>query len=112
MLNFRILAAAGVSPAMLSQSDGTAMREGFRQFQMLTLQPVGKILAQQIADQLDVPGLAFSYNDLGGADLASRGRVFGQLIAGGVNIADAAEVAGLPISDTTPAPQPGATNDT
>ena len=109
-----ILAAAGVSPAMLSQSDGTAMREGFRQFQMLTLQPVGKILAQQIADQLDVPGLAFSYNDLGGADLASRGRVFGQLVAGGVNIADAAEVAGLPIENTTPAPAPapGATNDT
>ena len=42
---------------MLSQSDGTAMREGFRQFQMLTLQPVGKILAQQIADQLDVAGV-------------------------------------------------------
>ena len=74
--------------------------------------PLGKMLAQQIGDALDVDGLTFDFNDLGAADIAAKGRVFGQLVSNGVSIADAAEVAGLPISDTTPTPAVGPSNDT
>ena len=109
-----ILAAAGVPVTILSQSDGTAKAKDFARFLTLTMVPLGKMLAQQISDALDVDGLSFDFNDLGAADIASKGRVFGQMVSNGVNIADAAEVAGLPISDTTPAPAPavGATSDT
>ena len=101
-----ILAAAGVPVTILSLSDGTAKQKDFARFLTLTMVPIGKMLAQQIGDALDVDGLTFDFNDLGAADIAAKGRVFGQLVSNGVSIADAAEVAGLPISDTTPAPQP------
>ena len=101
-----VLAAAGVPVTIMSVSDGTAKKEDFRRFLHLTLQPLGRMIAQQIGDAIDVPDLAFDFNDLGAADLAAKGRVFGQLVSNGVSIADAAEVSGLPISDTTPAPQP------
>ena len=100
-----ILAAAGVPTTVMSTSDGTAKKEDFRRFLTLTMVPIGKQIAQQVGDAIDVPDLAFDFNDLGAADIAAKGRVFGQLVSNGVSIADAAEVAGLPISDTTPAPQ-------
>ena len=105
-----VLAAAGVPVTVMSVSDGTAKKEDFRRFLHLTLQPLGKIIAQQIGDAIDIPDLAFDFADIGAADLAAKGRVFGQLVSNGVSIADAAEVSGLPISDTAPVP-PGASND-
>ena len=107
-----IMAAAGVPVTIMSQSDGTAKAKDFSRFLTLTMVPLGKMLAQQIGDALDVDGLTFDFNDLGAADIASKGRVFGQLVSNGVSIADAAEVAGLPISDTTPTPAVGPSNDT
>lgn len=101
-----ILAAAGVPVTIMSVSDGTAKAKDFSRFLTLTMVPLGKIIAQQIGDALGVPALAFDFNDLGAADIASKGRVFGQMVSNGVSIADAAEVAGLPISDTTPQPAP------
>ena len=107
-----VLAAAGVPVTILSLSDGTAKQKDFARFLTLTMVPIGKIIAQQIGDALDVDGLTFDFNDLGAADIAAKGRVFGQLVSNGVSIADAAEVAGLPISDTVPVPQTGPSNDT
>ena len=106
-----VLAAAGVPVTILSLSDGTAKAKDFARFLTLTMVPLGKMLAQQIGDALDVDGLTFDFNDLGAADIASKGRVFGQLVSNGVSIADAAEVAGLPISDTTPTPAVGPSSD-
>ena len=95
----------------MSVSDGTAKKEDFRRFLHLTLQPVGKHHRRSNRRlPLDVPDLAFDFSGIGAADLAAKGRVFGQLVSNGVSIADAAEVSGLPISDTAPVP-PGASND-
>ena len=41
-----VLAAAGVPTTIMSTSDGTAKKEGFRRFLHLTLAPVGRIVAQ------------------------------------------------------------------
>ena len=106
-----ILAAAGVPVTVMSTSDGTAKKEDLRRFLHLTLQPLGKIIADQIGAALGVDDLAFDFNDLGAADIAAKGRVFGQLVSNGVSIQDAAEVSGLPISDTSPAPQPEPSSD-
>ena len=106
-----ILAAAGVPVTVMSTSDGTAKKEDFRRFLHLTLQPLGKIIADQIGAALGVDDLAFDFADIGAADIAAKGRVFGQLVSNGVSIADAAEVAGLPLSDTTPVPQPETSSD-
>ena len=105
-----ILAAAGVPTTVMSTSDGTAKKEDFRRFLHLTLQPVGKIIAQQIGDALEVEGLAFDFSGIGAADIAAKARAWGTLTKGGVSPQDAGEITGLPIDDaaTVPAPQPGA----
>ena len=109
-----ILAAAGVPVTILSLSDGTAKRADLARFLTLTLEPVGRIVTEQVGAALEVPDLKLDFSAASAADLASKGRVFGQLVSNGVSIADAAEVAGLPISDTTPTPPPpppGSSND-
>ena len=80
-----ILAAAGVPVTILSLSDGTAKQKDFARFLTLTMVPLGKVIAQQVGDALDVPDLAFDFNDLGAADIAAKGRVFGQLVSNGVS---------------------------
>ena len=110
-----ILAAAGVPTTLMSTSDGTAKKEDFRRFLHLTLQPVGRIIAQQIGDALDVDGLTFDFSGIGAADIAAKARAWGTLTKGGVSPQDAGEITGLPIddADTTPAaPPPGPSNDT
>ena len=106
-----VLAAAGVPVTILSLSDGTAKQKDFARFLTLTMVPLGKVIAQQIGDAIGVDDLAFDFNDLGAADIAAKARAFGVMTSNGVSIADAAEIAGLPLSDTTPAPQPEPSSD-
>ena len=107
-----VLAAAGVPTTIMSTSDGTAKKEDFRRFLHLTLQPVGRIVAQQIADALEVEGLAFDFSGIGAADIAAKARAWGTLTKGGVSPQDAGEITGLPIDDaaTVPAPPPEASS--
>ena len=94
-----VLAAAGVGVTLLSQSDGTAKREDYRRFLHGTLQPVGRILADQLGAALGQPGIAFDFSQLSAADLAGRARAYGIMTGAGVSVADAAEIAQLPIED-------------
>ena len=103
-----ILAAAGIDPAVLSQSDGTAKREAFRQFLHLTLNPVAAIVAAQIGRALNLD-VSLDFTSLGAADLAARGRYFKQLRDGGMSLEDAASAANIPITESSlsaPAPAP------
>ena len=112
-IELSILAACGVQTTVMSTSDGTAKKEDFRRFLHLTLQPVGRIIADQIGAALDVADLEFDFSGIGAADIAAKARAWGTLTKGGVSIADAGEITGLPIDDaaTVPAPQPGPSND-
>ena len=108
-----VLAAAGVPVTIMSVSDGTAKKEDFRRFLHLTLEPVGRIIAGQIGDALEVEGLSFNFSGIGAADIASKARAWGTLTKGGVSPQDAGEITGLPIDDAEamPAPPPGASSD-
>ena len=115
-----ILAAAGVPTTIMSTSDGTAKKEDFRRFLHLTLQPVGRIIADQIADALEVEGLTFDFSGIGAADIAAKARAWGTLTKGGVSPQDAGAITGLPIDDAeampppapVPVPVPGPSSDT
>ena len=52
-------------------------------------------MAQELADKLDAPGLAFEFPDLRAADLVGRARSFKALVDAGMDLAEAAAVAGL-----------------
>ena len=75
----------------------------------MTLQPVGRIIADQIGEALGVDGLTFDFSGIGAADIAAKARAYGTLTKSGVSPQDAGEITGLPIDDATPTPatQPG-----
>ena len=90
-----LLAAAGVPVSILSQGDGTAKREGWRQFLHGTIEPVGRLIAEELADKLDTPGLTFAFNSLFASDLSGRARAFQSMVNGGMDVEKAAALAGL-----------------
>ncbi len=91
-----ILAACGVSPAMLAdRSDGTARRESYRQFVHLSAAPVGRIVAREFATKLDLPGLTFDWSGLMAGDITGKARAFQSLVKGGMDVERAAALSGL-----------------
>ena len=98
-LSRQILAAAGVSSALLGNSNGTYARESFRQFLHSTIQPVAAIAAVELSDKLDVPDLSFDFSDLMASDISGRARSFASMVKGGMSLDRAAALAGLLVQD-------------
>lgn len=89
----RVLAACGCSPALFRDSDGTDKRESLRQFHLGTVQPLARILENELSEKFGVPvRLRF---DLYNVDLAGRAQAFQKLVAGGVTVTEALAVSGL-----------------
>lgn len=88
-----VLAAYGV-PNQIFGSGGAA-RESFRQFLASALTPVGKVIAEALSGPLEVPDLAFGFEDLRAADLAGIGRALKALVDSGVPLAEAMPLVGL-----------------
>ena len=93
-----IAAACGVPPALVSRSDGTALREAWRQFLFGTISPVAKILEAEISEKLDV-GVDLVFDELRASDLAGRARAFQSMVGGGMDVTEAAALAGLLAKD-------------
>ena len=89
------LAAMGIPPSLLGGSDGTALREGWRQFLHGVIAPVSRIIAPELGDKLDTPELAFSFDRLFASDLSGRARAFQSMVGGGMPVDRAAALAGL-----------------
>ena len=93
-VNATLLAAAGVPGALIQRSDGTALRESWRQFLHATIAPVGRIIAGELSEKLDAP-IAFSFEELQASDISGRARAFGSLVQGGMPLDEAARISGV-----------------
>ena len=90
-----VLSACGVPPGLASaQSEGTSQRESWRRFG-LTMQGVGRGVAQELGEKLDRPGLTLNFEAMGSADLAGKSRAIGLLVKSGVPLSRALQIAGL-----------------
>ena len=81
-------------PSSIHGTGGSA-RESYRQFLASTIQPLAKLVVQELAVKLDTPELALDFTELRAADIASRARAFKQLVDAGMDSAKAASVTGL-----------------
>ena len=81
-------------PSSIHGTGGSA-RESYRQFLSSTIQPLAKLVIEELAVKLDTPNLAFDFTELRAADIASRARAYKQLIDAGMDAVKAAQVAGL-----------------
>lgn len=90
-----ILAALGVPPPLLQDnSDGTAQRESWRRFLHGTIQPVANIVAEELSIKLDEE-VRIGFDELFASDLSGRARAFQSMVQGGMDVAKAAQLAGL-----------------
>ena len=89
------VAALGVPPAMLSANTGTAAQESYRQFALTALQPFGDILAYELADKLERPGLMVRFDRVAASDVVRRATAYAKLIEAKVDPARAARLAGV-----------------
>ena len=87
--------AMGVPPGLLYlQADGTNQREAYRRFAHGSVVPVATLIAQEIADKLEVE-VKFDFSGLYASDVVGRASSFNRLVAGGMAIEEAARVSGV-----------------
>ena len=94
----RVLAAAGCSPALFDDSDGTAKREALRQWHLGVIVPLAKLLEAELSEKFDTP-IKLKFDGYA-RDMVSRAQVFSKLIAAeGMSNEMALAIAGLMADD-------------
>ena len=81
-------------PSSIHGTGGSA-RESYRQFLSSTIQPLAKLVVEELADKLDTPTLALDFTELRAADISGRARAYGVLVNAGMPPPEAAEATGL-----------------
>ena len=73
----RSLAAAGASPSLFNDADGTSKREALRQWHMGVVRPLARMLEAELSEKFGVPiTLKFDNYPM---DMVSRAQVFSKL---------------------------------
>ena len=90
-----VLTACGVPADLAGSTDATSAREAWRRFLHGSVQPLGDLLAGELAVKLDVPGLALKFDRLMASDLSGRARALGSMVQGGIELDEARRLAGL-----------------
>ena len=91
-----ILSACGVPPAIHDASAASASRgEGYVQFLAGTLSPIGRIIAAELTDKLEV-NIKFAWDALATSGTQGRARATKALVDAGFSLAYSARVNGFP----------------
>ena len=91
-----MLAASGTPIELISaRSDGAAVREAWRRYAHAFLTPIGGIVATELADKLERPGLALDFSGLFASDITGRARAFASMVNAGMDVTKAAGLSGL-----------------
>ena len=94
-----VLAMRSVPLGLVTRSDGTLLRESYRQFLHGAIQPVSKAVIAELGDKLEVDGIDFDFSALMASDITGRARAFGSMVTGGMAVEQAARLSGLLIQD-------------
>ena len=100
-----VLAACGVNPALVADTQGTAMREAYRQFLFGLVSPLGRLLSAELSEKLN-EDITLDWTELRASDIAGRARAFGTFRQGGMDLASAAGQAELDARSITEEPKP------
>ena len=90
-----MLGACGIPAAMFAaKTDASGAREALRQFLHTTLQPIGELIATEASEKFETV-VSFDFARLSAADIQGRARAFQSLVAGGMEITQAAAASGI-----------------
>ena len=89
-----VFAACGIPLSVVTTSEGTGQREGYRRLMHSTISPLGRIVSEELSAKFETD-ISLSYESLFSADLSGRARAFQSLVGGGMPVEKAASLAGL-----------------
>ena len=87
-----------VSADLFTHGDAAGQRESWRRFLHGSVQPLGDLLAVELAGKLEALGLRLTFDRLVASDLSGRARAFQSLTGGGMELSEAARLAGLVVT--------------
>ena len=93
-----ILSCCGLSPALFGESDASGAREAFRQALHGCVQPLGKMVTEELREKLH-GDILLNFDGLNAGDITSKARGFGSLVQGGMEVERAASLSGLLATD-------------
>ena len=89
-----VLSACGVPVELVSKGEGTASREAWRRFLHGSVDPVARLVAQELSEKLETD-VTPDLSSLHASDVQAPARAFQSLVGGGMDIAKAVAVTGL-----------------
>ena len=89
-----VLSACGVPVSLVTDADGTSQREAWRRFVMGSVEPLLRIVGEEVERKLDV-AVSFDLSALWAHDLAGRASSFKAMTVGGMDLQKAASLSGL-----------------
>ena len=89
-----VCSACGVSLALFGGSDGTALRESWRQLLFGTIAPLGNKVEAELRRKLS-PDLTLTWAGLRASELTGRARAVQSLVGGGMELERTVSLAGL-----------------
>ena len=89
-----VVAACGVNPGLVSDSDGTALRESYRQAVHSVVTPLGVLVAAELTEKLGTD-IQLDFSRVMSADIQGRARSLRSLTEAGVALPRALELAGF-----------------
>ena len=93
-----VLAAGGVPVELVVGGEGSGAREAWRRFLHSTMQPLGNLVVAELRLKTG-RRVSIDFDSMMASDLAGRARAFQGLVNGGMEVAKAAELAGLMAND-------------
>ena len=93
-----VLACCGVPVELAEIGQGTAAREAWRRFLHATIDPLGKLVAEELSEKFEFP-VSLNFDSLMASDISGRARAFQSLVGGGMDITKAAALSGLMMAE-------------
>ncbi len=92
----RVLSACGIPPSLggAGQADGTRLREDYRRFVMMTVEPMADMIAEEASEKLEEE-ISFDFRNIWAHDIAGRASAYAKLRSAEMSDADARAVSGL-----------------
>ena len=93
-----VLACCGVPLELAEMGQGTAGRESWRRFLHGTIDPLGKLVAEELSRKFEFP-VTLDFSELQASDISGRARAFQSMVGGGMDVSKAAALSGLMVDE-------------
>ena len=89
-----VLACCGIPVELAESGQRTAACEAWRRLLHGTIQPVGKLIEQELLVKFEMP-VSLGFEPIAASDIQGRARAFQSMVGGGMDVIKAAALTGL-----------------